>query len=493
MPVFFIERKNMKKIFRLLILNLFIIIPVFSKGTIDEAKAREQILNEANKYFGYKYPPSLERAAPAGTIDCSHFFYQSLKGAGLNGADGKGYITTAGLRNLKNTKNIPATQLKPGDAILMHPRPGGKYGHVMIVRKVLPNGQVEIIDSSSGNGVKVRTINYPPNRYAGAVSVTDMITANGYTPVNSDGTVVTPPAGSSAGSPGSAGDDSQKIVKSDYLIDLNAVLKLYVSSFDKGAEAIGTDLIIALTFVFALTFLWEVIKNRVINPEVIIGDFFFELFKFVFFLVVIKNFPAINRTAMNLCFKVAEAFGSTLTSYYVLNELVGYYAQNVGVLIGEFSRQAFGFAIITNLPVFVIIFCLIIYTTLIFTYIIFQVVRAVMTYIIGTNFSLVLLPFYFSRYSGEYIPNPFSIFFKCVAQLFFTVLIIAISLGVLSDLSQFLENAIKSSGIQLWVFKIPTGALTPALDIMSLCTYAVAFTMVALIMKKTLRTITTSI
>ena len=49
----------MKKIFRLLILNLFIIIPVFSKGTIDEAKAREQILNEANKYFGYKYPPSL--------------------------------------------------------------------------------------------------------------------------------------------------------------------------------------------------------------------------------------------------------------------------------------------------------------------------------------------------------------------------------------------------------------------------------------------------
>ena len=46
---------------------------------------------------------------------------------------------------------------------------------------------------------------------------------------------------------------------------------------DKGAEAVGTDLIIALTFVFALTFLWEVIKNRVTNLEVIIGDFFFEL------------------------------------------------------------------------------------------------------------------------------------------------------------------------------------------------------------------------
>ena len=196
---------------------------------------------------------------------------------------------------------------------------------------------------------------------------------------------------------------------------------------------------------------------------------------------------------MNLCFKVAEAFGSTLTSYYVLNELVGYYAQNVGVLIGEFSRQAFSFAVITSLPVFVITFCLIIYTTLIFTYIIFQVVRAVMTYIIGTNFSLVLLPFYFSRYSGEYIPNPFSIFFKCIAQLFFTILIISISLGILSDLSKFLENTIKSSGIQLWVFKIPTGALTPALDIMALSTYSVAFTIVALIMKKTLKTITTSI
>ena len=41
--------------------------------------------------------------------------------------------------------------------------------------------------------------------------------------------------------------------------------------------------------------------------------------------------------------------------------------------------------------------------------------------------------------------------------------------------------------------KISYGGLTPGIDIMGLCTYSVAFTIVALIMKKTLKTITTSI
>lgn len=488
----------MKKI----IFCLFFIFSIigFSEKTCNDTDFRQTMINYANAQVGKPYSMTGPRVGPT-SFDCSGLMSASIKAGGLTSISGRNEdfgTTASGLVSGSKTL-IPRndfSNLKPGDMVHFSPYSSGTTGHVGIVVANLGNGKVEIVDARGKKyGVQRRVKNLSSDsHYLGATSATQILKNNDCTNIiDKNGQIVAPPSGTSAGSPGSTGDDSQKIVKSDYLIDLNAVLKLYVSSFDKGAEAVGTDLIIALTFVFALTFIWEVIKNRVTNPEVIIGDFFFELFKFVFFLVVIKNFPAINRTAMNLCFKVAEAFGSTLTSYYVLNEIVGYYAQNVGVLIGEFSRQAFGFAVITNLPVFVIIFCLIIYTTLIFTYIIFQVVRAVMTYIIGTNFSLVLLPFYFSRYSGEYIPNPFSIFFKCVAQLFFTVLIIAISLGVLSDLSQFLENAIKSSGIQLWVFKIPTGALTPALDIMSLCTYAVAFTMVALIMKKTLRTITTSI
>lgn len=484
----------MKKL--VILIFLLFSVPVISKQ-VDSTKARQAAVNEAYRWKNQGIVYSW------GKTDCSHLVLAGYKAAGVNfrtGSAANGRFSQSMFNGIPN-KISPGQEnlLKPGDSVFFNRNNRGANGGVGHVGMVVENpskqcGGGPLILDTYQTGKTPRTKCLKDHKgYVGAVSMDDMIRANGDTPVNENGQIITPVGSSAGGNYNSAGDDTQKIVKSNYLIDLNAVLKLYVSAFDKGAEAVGTDLIIALTFVFALTFLWEVIKNRVTNLEVIIGDFFFELFKFVFFLVVIKNFPAINRTAMNLCFKVAEAFGSTLTSYYVLNEIVGYYAQNVGVLIGEFSRQAFSFAVITSLPVFVIIFCLIIYTTLIFTYIIFQVVRAVMTYIIGTNFSLVLLPFYFSRYSGEYIPNPFSIFFKCVAQLFFTILIISISLGVLSDLSKFLENTIKSSGIQLWVFKIPTGVLTPALDIMALCTYSVAFTIVALIMKKTLKTITTSI
>lgn len=306
----------MKKFFYILMLCISCSVSVVfgaTKGTMDEAKAREQILNEANKYFGYKYPPSLERAAPAGTIDCSHFFYQSLKGAGLNGADGKGYITTAGLRNLKNTKNIPATQLKPGDAILMHPKPGRKYGHVMIVRKVLPNGQVEIIDSSSGNGVKIRTISYPPNRYSGTVSVTDMIISNGYTPVNSSGQVITPPAGSSTNSSerktsfdpnkGTKGKTEQTLE-----INFNKISNRIVEYIVDGAKEYFPDLKILLSILFAFELYFFFYEGFSGANEKLWTAFGRKILKFGFYLAVLENYLNILVFMYNFFLGIAQEF-----------------------------------------------------------------------------------------------------------------------------------------------------------------------------------------
>ena len=302
------------------------------------------------------------------------------------------------------------------------------------------------------------------------------------------------PAGT--GNNSNNGQQNGQVTENKFVIDLNSVLKEYVTGFDKGVENVAPDLIVILTFVFLISFLWDTIKNRVTNLEIFIINFVFELFKFVFFLTIINNFKEINKATMNLIFKVAEAFGSKLTSYYVLNEIVEYYAKNVGVLIMEFSKQTTGLnAVINiatlNMSIFIFLMLLIIYTTIIFTYIVFQVVRAVITYIIGANFSLVILPFYFSRSIGEYMPNPFSIFFKSIGLLLFSILIIAISLNIFDSLSKYLEESLKTATIRVGFVQVSAGL--PAFDIMVLVTYAIAFTLVTFIMRKTLKNITTAI
>lgn len=488
----------MKKIIFLLVFFTTGTLLFANKGTYDETKYRNDLLAAANSWIGTPY---VYGGGSRSGVDCSHFTWETSKSAGMNGLTGKGYATTENLRNSGLGKNISYNDLKPGDTILMSAGRSG-VGHVMIVNKVLGNGKVEVIDAHGKpiNKVSVRTINFPPNRYAGVITATDTLIANGYTPVNQNGQVITPPPGSPAGSAaGSSGqDDSQRAKKSDYVIDLNAALRKYVDKFNQGGRIIGPSLIVILTFAMLIGSVYELAKNRTANLEAIITDFAFELFKFVFFVILINNFWIINNVALSMCFKVAEAFGSKLSSYYVLNEIAGYYAQNVGVLIAEFARQSTGFEAIKNLvtfnmAVYVLLISLIIYTTLIFTYIIFQVTAAVMTYIIGTNYALILLPAFFNRYAGQYVPNPFSIFFKCVAKLFFTIIIVAINLGILEELSKVLEKSVQSKGIQIWFIKVDWSSFIPAIDVMVLATYATAFTLVAFIMRKSIKMISTSI
>lgn len=490
----------MKKVIFLLVFLITGTLLLANKGTYDETKYRNDLLAAANSWVGTPY---LFGGGSRNGVDCSHYTYETSKSAGMNGITGKGYVDTAGLRSSGYGKNISYNDLKPGDSILMGASSSGRrVGHVMIVNRVLGNGKVEVIDAAGGSigKVSVRTINFPPSRYAGVITATDTLIANGYMPVNQNGQVITPPPGSPAGSAaGSSGqDDSQKAKKSDYVVDLDAALRKYVDKFNQGGRIIGPSLIVILTFAMLIGSVYDFVKNRTANLEAIITDFAFELFKFVFFVILINNFWIINNVALSMCFKVAEAFGSKLSSYYVLNEIAGYYAQNVGVLIAEFARQSTGFEAIKNLvtfnmAVYVLLISLIIYTTLIFTYIIFQVTAAVMTYTTGTNYAFILLPAFFNRCVGQYVPNPFSIFFKCVAKLFFTIIIVAINLGILEELSKVLEKSVQSKGIQIWFIKVDWSSFVPAIDVMVLATYATAFTIVAFIMRKSIKMISTSI
>lgn len=484
-----------------LIFYLFFIVSIisFSEKTCNDTDFRQAMVNYANSQVGKPYSMSGPRVGPT-SFDCSGLMSASIKAGGMTSISGKSgdFGTTAsGLVNGSGTL-IPKndfSSLKPGDMVHFSPYSSRTTGHVGIVVANLGNGKVEIVDARGREyGVVRRVVDLRNNsNYLGATSATQILKNNGCTNiVDENGQVVVPPAGITT----NGIDETQKIIKREnYYIDLDKNLRKYVNAFNKIPQEIGYDLIIILTYIMAIFFIYDIIKNKNNNLDVIFIDFLFELFKFVFFVILINNFHIINNTAINLIFEVAKAFGSTLSDYYVLNDIAGYYAQNVGLLAGEFARQSIGFnALINmatfNLSIYVILTALILYTTLIFTYIIFQMVRAVITYAIGTNFSLILLPGYFNRYVAQYIPNPFSIFFKSLAQLFFSVVIISISMNILKDLSGLLESYAKSYGVQIWFINIDFKKFVPAFDVLALTTYATAYTLIALIMRKTLKTIT---
>lgn len=187
-------KKLLKNIILIMLFTSLSIISFASKGNLDEAAVRTAILNNAMKMKGYTY--QLGANGNGNRIDCSHFATKAVSnGTKLNGALGNGYAETAKLRESKYMKKLSKGQLKPGDFIVMGAGKSG-YGHVMIYYGEGSNGKIKVMDSYSPKGFQgVREINFPPSRYAGVVSVTDMIIANGYIPVNSDGTAVVPPEG----------------------------------------------------------------------------------------------------------------------------------------------------------------------------------------------------------------------------------------------------------------------------------------------------------
>lgn len=190
----------MKKFFKIvglgLMMTIISIISYANKGTLDETAARQSIINKAHSMIGIKYCIG-EGCNYNVTTDCSHFVMRAVSGVPqLKGVFGKGYADTAAMRSNKYTKKLGLNQLKAGDLIVTSPRTGGRYGHVMVFLGKNPNGTIKIIDASKGVGsVKVRDISFPPKNYYGTLSITDVIMANGYTPVNPDGSIVIPPEG----------------------------------------------------------------------------------------------------------------------------------------------------------------------------------------------------------------------------------------------------------------------------------------------------------
>ena len=364
--------------------------------------------------------------------------------AGLNYPKGSAFNgrQTQSMFNGIQNKISPGQEhlLKPGDAVFFT-RGGsaqGGIGHTAIVASVnSPNcgGGVEVIETYQEKKDPRRKCLKDMKGYAGAISFDEVIRANGHTPVDSGGNVLP-----SIGSPISGiGGDGNNYYDSGYMVDFDGVVKMFVNEFEKGIRNIGSTLIVIMTYVFIINFTLKCIKERMLNLENVVIELAFDLIKFVFFLVLIRNYPTISAKALDLCFKVAEAFGSDLKNYKVLNQIMTSYIENAEFLIKEFSSESSnifvrmlqnGMTILNPLKMTIIMGSLL-FITVTFAYIVFQITKVIMTYVISASIIVLLLPFWFSNFLQEYIPNPLTIFCKSVLQMFASIVFISISLRVL--------------------------------------------------------------
>ena len=455
---------------------LIISFCIFS-ANINSDEARQRAVTEAQRWVDQKIPYQFD-----GVHDCSGLVLSAYKQAGLNYPKGSAFNgrQTQSMFNGTQNKISPGQEhlLKPGDAVFFT-RGGdakGGIGHTAIVASVSsPNcgGGVEVIETYSKGKDPRRKCLKDMKGYAGAISFDEIIRANGHTPVDSGGNVLP-----SIGNPiNGIGGDGNNYYDSGYLIDFDEIITMFTDVFAKGIKNLESTLIVIMTYIFAITFVIKCMKSGFSSVSAVLIDMKFDLVKFVFFLIIIKNYTIINNTALSMCFTFAKAFGSDLNNYQVLNQIMASYIENLQFLIKEFSSEASNifFKMIQNTMTMLnpfkvtIIIGSLLYITVIFAYIVFQITKVIMTYVIANSISVLLLPFWFSDFLKDYIPNPLTVFCKSVLQMFGSIIFISISLRIIDGV------------------KINSDS---GFDYLGVFTYIVYFSIVAFILKKLLKGIT---
>ena len=139
--------------------------------SVEEIKLRNRIIKYAETKLGQPYIWGKEFDGSGG--DCSGLIDNVLRNGITSPYDGR--ETSAVLKKLVLGKNVgKKSGLKKGDILVFNPRSGGKIGHVGFVHNVNNNGTVDMIHSSSSNGVIIQKdiLNSSiGNRYYGAIPI----------------------------------------------------------------------------------------------------------------------------------------------------------------------------------------------------------------------------------------------------------------------------------------------------------------------------------
>ena len=425
----------MKKIY----LFLFIIISFLgfsNKGNYDDTKFRQDLVNWANSKIGQSY--SMNDRWGATTFDCSSFISRGLGATGMTSISGKksDYGTTAnGLYKASGqiVKGTGTAGLKAGDIAHFSPYSSGTTGHVGIITEVIDSCRVRMTHASNSKpypkgGVKSDIKNLcTDSHYLGATSASQVLINNGYTPVNADGTVITPD-GSAVGS--GAGGDLVGMVDTGYIVDFDGILQQYTDVIKNGLNNLAQTLIVLLTYIAMLDFMYFYITSPNKDIEYVTREFVVRLFKFFFFLLIIRNINNINEFAYKTCFEIAKVFIGE--PKYLLNDVFNSYIDNCKGLLVFFSKISI-LDIVTGQLTFKItmIIGFIIVLTVIFCMIMGQIVINLMNFIVGVNISCIFLPFRYSNYTQGYFPDPFGVMITNCLKLVVNIILISISLKII--------------------------------------------------------------
>ena len=179
-----------------------------------------------------------------------------------------------------------------------------------------------------------------------------------------------------------------------------------------------------------LDFMYFYITSPNKDIEYVTREFVVRLFKFFFFLLIIRNINNINEFAYKTCFEIAKVFIGE--PKYLLNDVFNSYIDNCKGLLVFFSKISI-LDIVTGQLTFKItmIIGFIIVLTVIFCMIMGQIVINLMNFIVGVNISCIFLPFRYSNYTQGYFPDPFGVMITNCLKLVVNIILISISLKII--------------------------------------------------------------
>ncbi len=386
----------MKKL--ILIITFFIInIVSFTAQEVDEASVRSTFVSNALSNLGATY--SNDKRMKNGYFDCSSYVNRMLVASGVaGGADGKSgaYGTTASMRASGLIKNISTSALKVGDLLNFKPQGTNNYGHVGIVVGVIDSCNVKMAHASSSRGTVVDTVNlcsgYWGNRYIGATSMTDILKANGLTPVNSNGEVVVSPVGDSV--------TIQAETGSSIAVDWDAIVEKYKDMLEEGYAKVLTGILILLSLLTVLEIMWEMFKiinkNSIENVLVTLVKI---LIRFGLFSYILTNIVTIISTLYNVFAKIGSMI--TRTEATTLNSVWAVGTKDGETVLSIMNTYQFSiWQLLTdsalfweNVAKFLLLIAVLVMIYIFLIMILFQMLFASVIFFMSIDLAFIFMPF----------------------------------------------------------------------------------------------------
>ena len=418
---------------------IFFLLSFFSfSKNIDSAQSRQTALQEMERWFVNKTPYKW------GETDCSHYVQAGMSKAGLKlptGAAHNGRYTQSIWNS--DTKKIPAGStnlLKPGDLVFFNRSNANGIGHVGMV--------FENPSAQCGGGpliIDTYTSKKPPRKmclsqhtgYVGAISHDEIIRANGHTPVNTDGTVITP-----EGITGDLGAGGMIGYNKDFTrnISFDDIAIMFQEYIIAGVMSLIGTLIPLLTIIFLIDFAIFGINSYLVGMENFFKELILRFLKFMFFAYVVKNAIDLMQMVYEVFLEAAKTLSGVKPS---IDAIVDLYINTNKELFDSMMNYQFNvFDMMNSATMIFMLLVIVIAIAIAYLQICYEIFSTTIIFFIAVGMSLALFPLKVAKFSEKYGTNPLSTAFSCGIKLIVTLIMVGVAQGLLEKVV-IKENMVK--------------------------------------------------